>query len=627
MSVSTSSADDAPSMDRVRLIAAVAVPVAQELAKTVALLLLLVASVWGLLELFRAAPPTAPWHERLWQTFAQAGLDRNGMAIAPRFIPAARRSLAIVACAASLAGALSLGLGYLFAVRPALSVLRPFLGLVSAVPAFMFYFLGVTGDSPWIWPGICLAIGDLNASAMTAHCYNGIRRELGQPYVRTALAQGLSAWSDVWPRAILISLEGVCARIPHLLGGTVALEFAYNIHGVGQMALSAVIASRPDYNVLVWIAGLGIVATRTMSLVHRLSRAALTPERGRATAWSHQGSRAGLAALWSSGSAGDVRTPVADHPADWPTGAPDDVGASAPGRVARWASRLQAYQRFGVPNRLKVLIAVVVLALGGAVAAVTVWGGSHTMLETDAPMLHSSREHPLGTNENGEDVLSAIAIGGRELVVPLLAGVSTAVLLGGFFGMISGLQLGSLADTAIDLYAELWECVPKLILVLAALTFISYTHYSIKLFLVMGLAFAPLIFRAVRDEVGALRTSLFLEAAVTLGVPGRRILWKHVLWNHALPVLCVEGAILVGYLMLYDAILGFCQVRQRGEVFTWGNLLGTGIEDLTKRWEAGLDGNSMIVWGPFAAMLLAIASSAVVGDALKSMERSVRFSQ
>jgi ABC-type dipeptide/oligopeptide/nickel transport system permease subunit len=178
--------------------------------------------------------------------------------------------------------------------------------------------------------------------------------------------------------------------------------------------------------------------------------------------------------------------------------------------------------------------------------------------------------------------------------------------------------------------------VPKLVIVLAALTFISYTHYSIKLFLVMGLAFAPLVYRAVRDEVGALRTSLFLEASIALGVPRRRILWTHVVRNHALPVLYIEGAVLAGYLMLYDAILGYCHVRQRGEVFTWGNLLGMGVEDLTKRlgaddllrpMEAGLVANPMVVWGPFVAMLVAIAAAVVLGDALKSMGRIVRFSQ
>jgi ABC-type dipeptide/oligopeptide/nickel transport system permease subunit len=233
----------------------------------------------------------------------------------------------------------------------------------------------------------------------------------------------------------------------------------------------------------------------------------------------------------------------------------------------------------------------------------------------------------LGTNENGEDVLSTIALGGRELFQPLLVAVTTAVVLGGFFGTISGLCLGSLLDLAMDVYAELWESVPKLILVLAAVTYISYTNYSLKLYLIMGLAFAPLLYRAVRDEVGALRTSLFLEAAVTLGISRGRILWTHVIRNHAVPVLCVQGAVLVGYLLLFDAILGFCEVRQRSEVFTWGNLLGTGIDDLSSLLQAGIDANRWIVWGPFLAMLVAITSSAVVGDSLKSLGRSIRFSQ
>jgi ABC-type dipeptide/oligopeptide/nickel transport system permease subunit len=286
-----------------------------------------------------------------------------------------------------------------------------------------------------------------------------------------------------------------------------------------------------------------------------------------------------------------------------------------------------AYCRLSWTNSVKASLAASILTLGCLVAAVTAWGGTQSMTDTDLPMLRSSMSHPLGTNESGEDMLSAIALGGRELVVPIVVGVMAAALIGGFFGTLSGLWLGTVADSLMDLYAELCESIPKLVVVLAAITFISYAHYSIKLFLVMGLAFAPLVFRAVRDEVGALRTSLFLEAAITLGVPRRRILWTHVVRNHALPVLFVHGAILVGYLMLFDAILGYCQVRQRGEVFTWGNLLGTGLEDFTKRSDAGIDANPWIVWGPFIAMVLAIASSGVIGDSLKSMGRSVRFSQ
>ena len=611
----------------IRLVLDLATPVIQEAAKTVLLLGLMLISVWALLEIFRGGAETGLWHQRLWRTFAEAGLNKNGLPIAPRFFPAAARSLAIVLTAAIMLGGFSLGLGYAFAVRSALSVLRLPLALVSAVPAFMFYYLDVPVESTWLWPAACLALGDLNAAALTTHCYNGIRRELNEPYVRTARAQGLSVWSDLWPRAILITLEGIRSRIPHLLGGTVAVEFAFNIHGIGNMALRAVLADRPDYNLLIWIAGLGIVATRVLSLTHRLARNFLTPERGRSSAWSEGGSVAGLLSLvrGSQQSEPSMKTRADDE--SWLTAASASSWLSLPTRWGRWTRRLRAYWMLSASNRVKLLFGTATLGAGCVIVAIAAWGGGYSMLDTAQPRLHSSWSHPLGTNENGEDVLSTIALGGRELVPPLLLAVLTAVTLGGFFGTISGLSLGSAADGAMDLYAELWESIPKLILVLAAVTYMSYEHYSLKLYLVIGLAFAPLLYRAVRDEVGALRTSLFLESALTLGVPRRRILWTHVLRNHALPVLCVEGAVLVGYLLLFDAILGFCGVRQRGEVFTWGSLLGTGRDDLTSLLEAGLDANRWIVRGPLAAMLVAIACSVVIGDALKSLGRSVRFSQ
>lgn len=604
-----------------------ATSIAQECIKTLLLLVLLLITVWAILEIFRADLAVGAWYERLWRTFAGAGLDKDGLPIAPKFFPAARRSLAIVLTAAILLGAGSLGLGFVFSVRPALSVLRLPLGMVSAVPAFMFIFLGVPIDSTWLWPAACLTLGDLNAAALTAHCYDGLRRELNLPYVRTARAQGLSVWSDLWPRAILIALEGIRARVPHLLGGTVAVELAFNIHGIGQMARSAVLSARPDYNVLIWIAGLGIIATRVLSLTHRVARRILTPERGRSTAWSNEGLGVGIFALWRGAGSGGFGAAAADSNIEWPTAVQLETAAQYPTGWSRWTRRLSAYWRLSLSNRAKVLFATVTLCAGILLVAVSIWGGSYTMLDTAPLRLHSSWAHPLGTNENGEDVLSTIALGGRELFQPLLAAVITAVMLGGFFGTISGLCLGSLLDLAMDVYAELWESVPKLILVLAAVTYISYTHYSLKLYMIMGLAFAPLLYRAVRDEVGALRTSLFLEAAVTLGVSRGRILWTHVIRNHALPVLFVQGAVLVGYLLLFDAILGFCEVRQRSEVFTWGNLLGTGIDDLTSLRAAGIDANHWIVWGPFLAMLVTITSSAVIGDLLKSLGRSIRFSQ
>ncbi len=610
----------------------VVAPVGQELAKTALLLALLVVSVSVLLQILRGGGDgDGAWHERLWRTMADAGQDANGLAIAPRFFHAARQSLAIVLAAAALVGLTSFVLGSTFALRPASSVLRLPLTAISAVPAFMFpavmfIVFGVQVESAWFWPAVCLAVGDFNLAALTGHCFDGLRRELQQPYVRTARALGLSVWSDLWPRAALVALEGLRTRVPHLLGGTVAIEQMYNIHGLGHMALSAVIAERPDYNVLVWIAGLGIVATRALSLIHRVARAVLTPDRNRPTAWSTDGGGVGLAKLWSGGRPAATAVELAANSESWPSPAATEP-IERPGPWLRATERLRAYWHLQRANRVKVVLACATVSLGVLLGALVLWGGGYSMLDDTEPLLEPSWQHPLGTNDEREDVLSKIALGGRQMILPLAAALAVAIVIGGVFGTISGLTLRCAADAGMDMFAELCESVPKLVIVLAAITYMSYEHYELKVFLVMGLAFSPILYRAVRDEVGALRTSLFLEASLTLGVSRRRILWTHVLKNHALPVLAVEAASLVGYLLLFDAILGYCGVRQRGEVFTWGSLLGTGLGDLSEQLGAGVAANSMIVWGPFTAMLCAITCSAVIGDALKSLGRSVRFSQ
>jgi ABC-type dipeptide/oligopeptide/nickel transport system permease subunit len=118
---------------------------------------------------------------------------------------------------------------------------------------------------------------------------------------------------------------------------------------------------------------------------------------------------------------------------------------------------------------------------------------------------------------------------------------------------------------------------------------------------------------------------MFIEAALTLGITRWRLFWHHVFRNHTLPVLCIEGAVLVGYILLFDAILGFCGVRQRGEVFTWGNLLGTGLDDLTRLLDAGIEANVFVAIGPLLATLITIACATAIGEAIKSLGRSVRF--
>ncbi len=646
-----------------RILAGVAV---HELARTVLLLVLMALTLWLILEVFCEPGPELPWPTRLARTFTQSARDSNGLPIAPRFLAAARVSLAIVLASAVGLGLLSLALGVLFATRPWASVARLPLTLASAVPAFLLPFLGFPHESSWFWPAVCLVVGDLNLTSLTAHSYEGVRQELERPHVRTARALGFAVWSDVWPRATLVTLEGLAARIPHLLGGTVAIERAYNLRGLGSLALESVLAARPDYNVLIWIAGLGMVTTRLVHLLHGMARAVLTPARGRPSALARQ-RRTPAAAVSSRPSApaserardgtAELPGPAArshaapPHAADRaapgctprasndPPGAAEPAGepaalpcrvAAAPGPPRAWqraARRLRGLWAKSRANRAKVVLAALVVSASALLLGlVSVTPRTDpTRLEIAAPHAPPGRAHPLGTDGAGQDLWWEIAQGARQMALPLAVAVAGTVVLGGVLGTVSGLSLGSAADALLDAYAESLESVPKLILLLAALTYIRFDHYTLKLYTLIAVTFAPLVYRAVRDEVGSLRTSLFLEASRTLGVPRSRIVIRHVLRNHVVPVLCVGGAAVVGYVLLYDAILAYCGVRQYGQVLTWGSLLGTGVDEYERSY--GLAVNPMIVWAPCSVTVLAIACSAVVADAIKSLGRSLRFSR
>jgi peptide/nickel transport system permease protein len=595
-------------------------PLAIEAVRTAALLVLMALTTWGLRSAFQGTSGSGAWHARLWQTFRDVGYDETGRPIARVFLPAAGRSLSIVFVAAAWLGVGALGVGMASALWPSFSVVRLPLTLLSAIPAFLWPYLLDAFRWP-LGPALFLAVGDLNAAALTGHCYEGLRRELSQAYVRTSRALGLSLWSDLWPRALVIVLDGLRARLPHLLGGTLAIELTYGIHGVGFLTFHTLTGPRPDYRLLVWVAALGIVAVRTLSLLHRAIAALLTHRPAAADESSPVTGLSLLAMLGRGTHRASAPHAFRSASPSVPAGAPPQC----PGAATRLGRRLLALWRQAPVNRVKMVLAGLLAACGLALAVPVATGTRYTRDDTWGIHERPSREHLGGTNALGEDVLTTVVLGGRQLVLPLAVVLLAATWIGGVLGAVAGLTVGSPLEIALDLYAEMVESVPKLVLVLAAITFMSFEGYALKLYTVIGLAFAPLMYRAVREEVAVLRRGLFFEASLALGVPAGRVLWHHVLLRHCLPTLLREAAALVALVLLFDAILGFAGVRQYDEVFTWGNQLGAGLDEASKFEGTGLAFNPLVVWAPFTAMLIVIAVATALSDGMKSLGRSVRF--
>jgi peptide/nickel transport system permease protein len=104
---------------------------------------------------------------------------------------------------------------------------------------------------PWLWdylwhatlPIICLSLFSLAPLAMYSR--TSLLEVLGQDYIRTARAKGLSERRVILVHALrnsLIPLITLFASfLPAMLGGSVIIEYLFNIPGMGRLSWEAIL--------------------------------------------------------------------------------------------------------------------------------------------------------------------------------------------------------------------------------------------------------------------------------------------------------------------------------------------------------------------------------------------------
>ena len=85
----------------------------------------------------------------------------------------------------------------------------------------------------------------------------------------------------------------------------------------------------------------------------------------------------------------------------------------------------------------------------------------------------------------------------------------------------------------------------------------------------------PRVTRLVRSLVLAIREEPYVEAAVSLGTPTWKIMFKHILPNTVAPII-VQGTYICASAILLEAILSFLGVGLPPDIPTWGNIMAEG---------------------------------------------------
>ena len=227
---------------------------------------------------------------------------------------------------------------------------------------------------------------------------------------------------------------------------------------------------------------------------------------------------------------------------------------------------LTAFRR----HRLAVagLVIIVILALAALFAP---WLATHDPDSVDlrAAKDGPSREHLLGTDEVGRDVLSRLLHGTRVSLSVGLVAVTIYTVIGTLLGAVSG-YFGGFVDGVIQRLTDTVMCFPTMIILIAA---VSITGPSIwNMMLIIGLLTWPGTCRLVRGEFLSLREREFVDAARAVGASNARLIVRHVLPNALAPVI-VSATFGVAAAILTEAGLSFLGLGVRPPTASWGNLI------------------------------------------------------
>ncbi|MHB8629400.1 MAG: ABC transporter permease [Aggregatilineales bacterium] len=202
--------------------------------------------------------------------------------------------------------------------------------------------------------------------------------------------------------------------------------------------------------------------------------------------------------------------------------------------------------------------------------------------------------HPLGTENNGKDVLILIIRGGQDvLIVALLAGALTTVIAVGLGALAA--YLGGLIDRAANAVANLLLTVPTFVLLSVLSTVIRLDNSLLLALLIAALSW-PSLMRTVRAQVLTLREREYIEAAVALDLGTPHIIVQEILPNMASYILInaifvVTSAV---YFMIALIFLGFVSISVKTP--NWGVIINTASS-------AGAITNSDTVWWILAPVL------------------------
>lgn len=224
----------------------------------------------------------------------------------------------------------------------------------------------------------------------------------------------------------------------------------------------------------------------------------------------------------------------------------------------------------------------------------------------------------LGADTQGRDVMARLLYGGRT---SLLIGSTSALIccvVAALVGTVAG-YFGGVADWVLSRLLDLVWAFPVYLLAisLSVILLTSGLHLgpiviranSLLLpILIISFIYVPYLARPIRGQVLSLREREFVQAAIGIGAPDRRILLREILPN-VMPTVIVFFPLMFALDVLTESALSFLSIGVQPPNASWGTIINDGLGLLYSR--------PWVAMAPGIMIVITAVSLNILGDAVR----------
>lgn len=253
-------------------------------------------------------------------------------------------------------------------------------------------------------------------------------------------------------------------------------------------------------------------------------------------------------------------------------------------------------------------VVVIALMLGFSFIGPLFYHTNQISTNLPAQFRPPSAAHPLGTDNEGYDVLGRLMVAGQSSLEVGLAAAAVATVIGVLYGAVSGFA-GGIVDGIMMRLVDGLLAIPTIFLLVFLFT--VYQASTLLLVLVIGLVAWLVPARLVRAETLSLRTREYVQAVRVIGGNNRRMVVRHIIPN-TIGTIMVNATFQVADAILALAALGFLGLGVQPPATNWGAMLSTGVNYIYA-------GYWWLIYPPGIAIVLIVMAFNAVGDGLRDV--------